>query len=301
MSFRVTCPAVLLVALLLAGCAAPAARTGPAASESQPPAAAPKRIVAAIMGDPHTVYQTLNPASRVRGIEHIQALVAGQLTREGEGLRLPELAEQVPAVDNGLWKLSGDGTMETTWRIKPGVEWHDGAPFTSQDLLFTAQVVRDQELPIFGHSAYQYITEVIGADSRTITVRWSQPYIDADAMFGSPAVPYPAMELVRQGLDHSGARSIHSRNTPLPENNFRVTGNRPRYYSAELDSLIDRYYTTIPLPDRRETMGQIVKHLSENPPFLQQLYTSSVRLVNNRVLDFKADGPWNSHEWDVTR
>jgi ABC-type transport system substrate-binding protein len=110
---------------------------------------------------------------------------------------------------------------------------------------------------------------------------------------------YPGMELVRQPLDHEGSRSIHSRNTPLPENSFRVTGNRARYQSAELDGLIDKYFTTIPLTQRRETMGQIVKHISENLPFLMQLYTSSVRLVNKRVVNVKADGPWNSHEWDI--
>ena len=553
---------ILAVTLATAACAPPATQTGPAPNQSQQPTA-PKRLVAAIMGDPHTVYQSLNPASRVRGIEHIQALVAGQLTREGESVRLPELAEQVPSVENGLWKVNPNGTMETTWKIKPGVEWHDGVPFTSNDLLFTAQVVRDPELPILGHTAYQYITDVAAPDPRTVIVHWKQPYIDADTMFGSPAVPfarhklekayiesketftddpywsfdyigtgpfkikswergshmvvsandkyvlgrpkideveyrfiadasvtqasllsgavdmtlgrnlsgpqavevanrwsdgkmtvdfsaasqialyvqhlnpspalmtnlafkqaalhaidrqqlvdnlavgesavahsylrpgqaayaeiearnlrkyafdprqtaqlmesigytrgpdgllrdgggqplawetrttagddlrekmlfaiqgfwkdagfdattyviprqqaadleyratYPGMELVRQGLDHTGARSITSRNTPLPENNFRVTGNRSRYVSSELDALIDRYYTTIPLPERRETMGQIVRHLSENLPFLQQLYTSSVQLVNNRVINFKADGPWNSHEWDV--
>lgn len=27
--------------------------------------------------------------------------------------------------------------METTWRIKPNTVWHDGSPFTAEDLVFT--------------------------------------------------------------------------------------------------------------------------------------------------------------------
>src|SRR5688572_16655199 len=96
---------ILAVAIATVGCAPVATQTGQTSNETQQPAP-PKRLVAAIMGDPHTVYQSLNPASRVRGIEHIQALVAGQLTREGEATRHAELAEQVPSVENGLWKLN---------------------------------------------------------------------------------------------------------------------------------------------------------------------------------------------------
>jgi ABC-type transport system substrate-binding protein len=141
----------------------------------------------------------------------------------------------------------------------------------------------------------------------TITADWQQigmaitPYIiprqQADDL--EYRATYPAMELVRQNLDHVGTRNIHSRNTPLPDNGFRVTGNRSRYHNPELDALADRYLTTISLPERREVMGQVVRHISENLPFLMMLYTSSVYLVANRVQNFKSDGPWNSYEWDV--
>ena len=47
------------------------------------------------------------------------------------------LAESVPTTDNGGWKVSADGRMETTWRIRQGTRWHDGTPMTSDDLRFT--------------------------------------------------------------------------------------------------------------------------------------------------------------------
>jgi hypothetical protein len=50
----------------------------------------------------------------------------------------------------------------------------------------------------------------------------------------------------------------------VPQNNF--TGqNRSRYQSPELDALVERYYNTIPIPDRMQVLGQIVHYLWVQP------------------------------------
>lgn len=38
--------------------------------------------------------------------------------------------------------------METTWHLKPNILWHDGAPFTTEDLAFAMRINRDRELGI---------------------------------------------------------------------------------------------------------------------------------------------------------
>ena len=147
---------------------------------------APKRIGAAIRGDPHTVYQKLNPRSNIPGIDDLERLVnAGLTVLDPDGVRQPILAEAVPSIENGLWRLFPDGSMETTWRIREGARWQDGTPLTTDDLVFTAQVWRDPEVPIFGHIAFASVEDVSATDARTITVRWKRPYIDADALFNT--------------------------------------------------------------------------------------------------------------------
>src|SRR5262245_51237561 len=47
---------------------------------------------------------------------------------------VPILAAEIPSVENG--GRAPDGTW-TLWRLKPGVVWHDGQPFTADDVLFT--------------------------------------------------------------------------------------------------------------------------------------------------------------------
>lgn len=125
---------------------------------------------------------------RVRGVNELEMLIHAGLAVEGErGLQQPQLAEAVPSVENGLWRVFPDGRMETTWTIRPGASWHDGAPLTPADLAFTARVGMERELPTFNHPGFDAITgvEVIGPSS--VTVRWSRPFFEADTMFSSGA------------------------------------------------------------------------------------------------------------------
>src|SRR5438094_4550276 len=88
--------------------------------------------------------------------------------------------------------------MWTPWIIRPGVSWHDGTPFTSDDLVFTMAVVRDSELLIFRHRSFSFIQGVEAPDAETILVRWSKPYIQADVLFSDDAaVPLPRHLLER--------------------------------------------------------------------------------------------------------
>jgi peptide/nickel transport system substrate-binding protein len=95
--------------------------------------------------------------------------------------------------------------METSWTIKPGVTWHDGTPFTTDDLLFTLQVGRDREIPVAGDPVYAFVDRVEAVDTRTITVGWNRPYIRADRLFGRTiALPLPA-HILRKPYEESKA------------------------------------------------------------------------------------------------
>jgi len=112
-------------------------------------------------------------------------LVHSGLSIRGEGrVREARLAEALPSIENGLWTVFPDGRMETTWKLRPGARWHDGVPVTSDDLTFSLEVGRDREMAGFSTAAYALIESVRAPDSSTLTVTWSQPFIDADAVLG---------------------------------------------------------------------------------------------------------------------
>ena len=48
----------------------------------------------------------------------------------------PELATEVPTVENGDVRVTNT-KMDVTWKLRPGVKWQDGAPFSSADVKAT--------------------------------------------------------------------------------------------------------------------------------------------------------------------
>jgi peptide/nickel transport system substrate-binding protein len=181
--------AVLGLFVLVAGCGAPgqpAVGGAPSAAGSAQPSSL-KRIAAAIKGDPYAIYEKLIPSTNIPGIDALDELVnAGLVRLDNYRGRHAILAEQVPSLDNGRWKLLPGGRMEMTWRIREGAQWHDGVPFTSADVLFTAMLERDEDLPLFRDPAHKFTERIDAPDARTITVTWSQPYIKADTLFMAP-------------------------------------------------------------------------------------------------------------------
>ena len=53
---------------------------------------------------------------------------------------VPILAAEIPSVGNG--GVARDGSS-VTWKLKRGVKWHDGQPFTAADVAFTFRYLRE--------------------------------------------------------------------------------------------------------------------------------------------------------------
>ncbi|HZT07963.1 MAG TPA: ABC transporter substrate-binding protein [Chloroflexota bacterium] len=124
------------------------------------------------------------PYSAVPGSYELRnAVNPGLVVVDDRNTLRPVLAEAVPTLDNGLWKLRPDGTMETTWTIRPEAVWHDGSPILADDLAFTIKVGRDRSTGVFGLQAYRFMGDVDTPDPRTVHITWSEPYIDADQTF----------------------------------------------------------------------------------------------------------------------
>jgi len=52
----------------------------------------------------------------------------------------PYLAESLPELNTSTWQIFPDGRMETAYRLRPGLTWHDGAPLSSDDFGFAYRV-----------------------------------------------------------------------------------------------------------------------------------------------------------------
>ncbi len=193
----------LLLSVLLAAACTPAGSTGGPANQAGPSEPAkPKRITVSVMDEPTSLSRALNAPS-VRGIDVVEELTnAAAAIRGRQGGLQPQLATELPTIANGGWKTFPDGRMETTWALREGARWHDGAPLSAEDFVFTAAVAQDRELAVFAQAAYENVEDVQAPDARTVLVRWKRPYIDADSLFtsrGSMPLPRHLLERAYQG------------------------------------------------------------------------------------------------------
>src|SRR5205823_4661451 len=133
-------------------------------------------------------------SSNNAGYNEMSGLYKSKLTVYNDaGVLIPQLAEQVPTLDNGLWKVLPDNTMETRLTIKPGVLWHDGTPMTSKDILFNDEVYLDKELPQTVITPRTFVNKMVAVDDRTVSILWKQPYIQAD-VFSPDMMPAHILE-----------------------------------------------------------------------------------------------------------
>ena len=91
---------------------------------------------------------------------------------DGDGNLVPVLAEDIPTVANGL--LARDG-RSVTWRLKRGVTWHDGKPFTADDIVFNWQYVMDPATASPGVVGLQAIERAEAVDSHTLKLTFKAP------------------------------------------------------------------------------------------------------------------------------
>ncbi len=112
----------------------------------------------------------------------------------------PQLAESIPQMNMPSWLIQPDGRMETTYVLKPNLTWHDGTPFTAQDVVFTRRVVIDPMPGLFVlQPEDREIEEILAPDPRTVVIRWKGPYREAGSLNYAPLPRHLLEEAFDQG------------------------------------------------------------------------------------------------------
>ncbi|HEV8614652.1 MAG TPA: peptide ABC transporter substrate-binding protein [Methylomirabilota bacterium] len=89
-----------------------------------------------------------------------------------DGNVVPILAAEVPSVENG--GLGRDGTW-VTWKLKKGVVWHDGKPFTADDVVFNWEYAADPATSAWTIGTYRDIDRVEKLDTHAVKVVFKRP------------------------------------------------------------------------------------------------------------------------------
>ncbi|HVE78629.1 MAG TPA: peptide ABC transporter substrate-binding protein [Gemmatimonadaceae bacterium] len=193
----------VLAAVLLLACAGDARRGTPPSNEL---------LIVGYDREP----DTLNRYS-THILEDIESCVVEGLVTTDERMNVvPVLAAEVPTPENGGVRQRPDGGMDVTWRLRPGIRWHDGTPLTSADVKFTVDAINDPTYNPESTDGFDRIASVDTPDSLTAVVHYKEVYAPYTLQFVRGLLP----RHVLQGRDIDRAADYNR--APLGTGPYRV-------------------------------------------------------------------------------
>jgi peptide/nickel transport system substrate-binding protein len=195
-----------VIAAMLAGCSGGgSSSTGSdAASSTGSDAGTPQQggdLVIGLSYEP----DTLNVYSTHLMGDVQAACVEGLLVPNDKMEYEPVLATEVPTIDNGGIVLSDDGkTMDITYHLREGVEWHDGEPFTSADVKCTWETLANPDWDAESKDGVSDIDSIDCPDDYTVVCHYNTVNPDfAQTLFTFGIMPQHIIE----GLDMNDANN----------------------------------------------------------------------------------------------
>lgn len=178
----------------------------PAPADAQGPAPRGGTLVVAIGSDPGH----LNPAITTNGATHAasELLYNGLLGRDERGEPVPELAES--------WQVEQGGAVYR-FRLREGVRWHDGAPFTAADVKFTFEDVLLKLHARTRASMGAVLAGIDAPDDRTVVFRFKQPYAPLLAQLDVTEAPMLARHVYQGGDPQTSPANV----SPIGTGPFR--------------------------------------------------------------------------------
>jgi peptide/nickel transport system substrate-binding protein len=199
--------ASIICGIILAACAAPPPSAGnPEISAGSTQPAPPRTLNVGVRYE----LTSLSTKALNAGRSNMQKRFfnASMSFMDGAGAIHPYLAETLPQLNTDSWRVMPDGRMETTYRLKPNLTWHDGRALTADDFVFALKLYGRPGLGYFTTDPQDRIEDVLAPDPRTVIFRWNSLYPDAGSLrwdnfdplprhLLEPLVDMPDLELVR--------------------------------------------------------------------------------------------------------
>jgi len=128
---------------------------------------------------------TLDPlyASQSAASYVYRTVIEGLLSPGADGNFEGRLALDVPTLQNAGVTVSADGArMDVTYKLRSGVVWADGQPFTSSDVVFTwGQIMHDPK--VNSRQGYDRIDTIEAPDDTTVVMHYREIYAPYATLF----------------------------------------------------------------------------------------------------------------------
>ena len=191
----------------------------------------------------------------------MELTMLGLADLDEEGNAFPELAVELPTVENGGVVIDEEnGTMDVSWKLRQDIKWEDGTSVTADDLIFTYEAVVDPETG-YWIPGIDYVDGVDKIDDYTAVVHYNVVFPGYLTQFGGYLmVLWPAHYCdAEQGFASwdCGLRPLSNGPYVLKEwvQNDHLTFERnPNFYQAGKPTIDEIVVKIIPDPAVRKQM-----------------------------------------------
>ncbi|MEM6761107.1 MAG: peptide ABC transporter substrate-binding protein [Pseudomonadota bacterium] len=168
----------------------------------------------------------LNPylSGGTKDIESASMILEPLARFDENGNLTPWLATEIPTVGNG--GVSEDLTS-ITWKLKEGILWSDGTPFTSADVKFTADYCMHPEGGCAQLSFFEGVESVETPDAQTVVVTFNQPKPNPYALFVGGQSPIIQAAQFADCLGAKAPECTEANFNPIGTGGFTVEEFRP--------------------------------------------------------------------------
>jgi peptide/nickel transport system substrate-binding protein len=91
------------------------------------------------------------------------------------------------------WEISKDN-LTITFHLRKDVKWHDGAPFTARDVMYTYKVIIDPKTPTPYSGDFKEVKEAQVIDDYTFKVIYKRPFAPGLISWGTSVLPAHLLE-----------------------------------------------------------------------------------------------------------
>ena len=178
--------------------------------------------------------QGMDPALAVLGSSHqiIDLVYSGLTKLDKDANPIPDLAES--------WTISSDGKT-CTFKLRPNVKFHDGTPFTADDVVYTFQRLKDPKTGYAYATQVESIDAVTAVDPLTVEFKLSKPTGPLLTFLG-----FPGNFIVPKHVAEAGPTLTSN---PIGTGPFKFVSYSPDQ-ELILDANRDYYEQGIPKVDR---------------------------------------------------
>ncbi|MBW4483256.1 MAG: peptide ABC transporter substrate-binding protein [Tildeniella torsiva UHER 1998/13D] len=142
---------------------------------------------------------------------------------DAEGNMVLFLAAEEPTLDNG--GVAADGTS-VTWKLKEGLTWSDGTPFTAEDVAFTYEFIVNPEVATVNAGTYELVERVEAVDETTVRITFKEPNPAWYLVFtGTEGMVLP--KHVFEAYNGPNGREAPANTMPVGTGPYRVTNFTP--------------------------------------------------------------------------